>query len=255
MNLGLSFWSKVSLIGYLTFIILNEYWTTVSIFGATEKFLDSGPITATVLIFFIFLGLRILLICYIRGDRKWFNLKYIPTFCRRSEKNTDDSDWAQGNIVEKVVNVISNLVAVTPFSVYRNPVEVLEKIEKQMECSEEKNRIRREILLMWWQNPIKKLSKTSVRFIKRELAKKEINEEENKIKDILTDLLGEEKLNSPLINTVQLNRDFAGLFILVLLKNACSFIIELAIREEVITEVHIEIGSVAGGWGSGAMFQ
>ena len=241
-NLGLSFWSKVHLIGYLTFIIWNEHWTSLSIFGATESFSVSGSVSlATLPICHLLLGIRILLICYIRHDQEWFNLKIFPAFCScsRTKTNTEETDWAEGNIVEKAVNVISNCLAVTPFSVYKEPIEVLEKIQSQMESSD--NEIRKEILLMWWQNPIKKLSQRSVRFIKRELAKKEIHENENTIRDILLELIKDEKVNSPLINTVKLDRDFGGLFIIVLIKNIVSLIIELVTREIVATEVRQQI--------------
>ena len=240
-NLGLRFWSKVSLVGYLAFIILNDHWTSVSIYGATETFLESGSVTplATGSIYFIYLGIRMLLIFYVRGDQEWFNKKTFPSFCSsRTGTKTEETDWTEGNSVEKVVNVIVNCLVATPFSVYKDPVDVLEKLKKQaLESSDDE--VRRKILLMWWQNPVKELSQRSVRFIKRELTKKEVNEEEKEIRDILIKLMKEEKVNTPLLKPVTFNRDFGGLCVIVLIKNIASIITELVTREVVVTGVHI----------------
>ena len=136
------------------------------------------------------------------------------------------------------MNVIVNCLVATPFSVYKDPVDVLEKLKKQaLESSDDE--VRRKILLMWWQNPVKELSQRSVRFIKRELTKKEINEEEKEIRDILIKLMKEEKVNTPLLKPVTFNRDFGGLCVIVLIKNIASIITELVTREVVATEVHI----------------
>ena len=45
-------------------------------------------------------------------------------------------------------------------------------------------------------------------------------------------------MNTPLINQVQLNRDFGGLFIIVLVKNGIALLLELITREVVTTEVY-----------------